>query len=440
MKINFQKIVAVTVACAMAVIACCVTVYAESSLHKDFTTKTGLVIYNVFKGRMTPEEAALELEYLNLVYESQLSDSDMEQIKSILPQITNGLAQADVGILQALIDMLNLLGIDVSGYWDDYANDNGILGDSTIDTKGYGAVLVTRSTGCNFTTWYYGDYGVILDNGRYYIKYYRKITLQDDGTVTDTYEPDPYGTITVSSYERLIGDWRYEDGTQSEEAEEPETLPPELNNQDENTIREFLEDLFENLPFIYPDLSSIEGLLSAILAKLDTLDSDNDNTLLSQILVAIQSLEASGGDNTDLLNCLEEIRNSLVFEDGDNVSTLALQLQTLVDGQLTIDDFVIDEQAYINNDEVLKLRLQDKFSFATDLKRLVDTAITSYSNTNENPIISFSIYEHDYSIDFSAFDDNIDVIRFMLVAFIYLTYAWRTYRKIPSYINGGDNE
>ena len=244
----------------------------------------------------------------------------------------------------------------------------------------------------------------------------------------------------MSFYERLIGDWRYEDGTQSEEAEEPETLPPELNNQDENTIREFLEDLFENLPFIYPDLSSIEGLLSAILAKLDTLDSDNDNTLLSQILVAIQSLEASGGDNTDLLNCLEEIRNSLVFEDGDNVSTLALQLQTLVDGQLTIDDFVIDEQAYINNDEVLKLRLQDKFSFATDLKRLVDTAITSYSNTNENPIISFSIYEHDYSIDFSAFDDNIDVIRFMLVAFIYLTYAWRTYRKIPSYINGGDNE
>lgn len=448
MKINFQKFVAVIVACSVALVTCCLTVYAESSLHKDFITKTGGIVYNVWTGRMTPEEASVELEYLNLVYESQLPDSDIEQIKSILPYITNGLAQSDVGMLIAIRDTLDLLGLDISGYWDDYSNENGIQGISNVDMKGYGAICILQNA--VDTRIYYGDYGVItyFDNyGGYnsYMMYgngFYEFYNTSNGILykTESFTDSSFCGFDLDDTVKIYGDWRTNDGEAYDGVDEITTSPPVFEEQDEETIREFITEFMEQLPYMYPDLSTIEGLLQSIYNMLGTLDSDDDNILLSQILVAIQSLEASGGDNTEILNCLEEIKNSLVFENGDNITSLAVQLQTLVDSQLTADDFVIDEQAYINNYEVLKLRLQEKFSFMIDLKNLIDTAVTSYSNTNENPVITFSVYENEYSIDFSFFNEHIDVIRFMLVAFTYLTYAWHTYRKIPSYINGGDNE
>lgn len=219
-------------------------------------------------------------------------------------------------------------------------------------------------------------------------------------------------------------------------------LPPSIDDCTDEQLLEILNDLINQLNLAFPDLSTIEGLLTAILARLGTLDSDNDNELLSQLIVAINTLDGSGSvvDNSEIVDCLNEIKNSLTFDNGENVTSLSVQLQTLVDNQLTAEDFVIDEQAYMNYDEVLKLRLQAKFSFADDLKNLVDTAITAYSDSESIPEIKFSAFNEDFSIDFSFFEGHIDLIRFIMAAFIYLSYAWHTYRKIPSYINGGDNE
>lgn len=49
-------------------------------------------------------------------------------------------------------------------------------------------------------------------------------------------------------------------------------------------------------------------------------------------------------------------------------------------------------------------------------------------------------YNGSYDIKFDIFEPYLPTIRGFIAAYIYLSYAWNTYRKIPSYIRGGDAE
>lgn len=83
----------------------------------------------------------------------------------------------------------------------------------------------------------------------------------------------------------------------------------------EDLINAFDEVIEQN----NPDLSSIEGLLRAIYARMGTLDSDNDNDLLASINANILALLEADKDNDDkedntneeLVKTLLEIRDSL---------------------------------------------------------------------------------------------------------------------------------
>ena len=81
-----------------------------------------------------------------------------------------------------------------------------------------------------------------------------------------------------------------------------------------------------------------------------------------------------------------------------------------------------------------------KFNFISEIKNFVQYAIDSYSSSSESPSISISLFGLTHSMDFSVFDENIQLIRWCIAAFVYLTFAFNTFRKIPSYINGGDNQ
>ena len=43
-----------------------------------------------------------------------------------------------------------------------------------------------------------------------------------------------------------------------------------------------------------------------------------------------------------------------------------------------------------------------------------------------------------YDIKFDIFKPYLPTVRSLIATFTYLSYAWNTYRKIPSYIRGGD--
>lgn len=243
----------------------------------------------------------------------------------------------------------------------------------------------------------------------------------------------------------LCGDVRYVDGTQFPTGEEFEiSTKKDFDEMPAPDLDDLLNDFAEELERQMPDLSTIEGLLKAIYARMGKLDSDNDNQLLSQILSAIKAIKSADTDvdtdNSKLLEILEDIKNSLVYNDGENIETVSEQLKKIIDNQIIRDDFEIDEDLYNNHGEVLKERLLGKFSFIYNMKKFVTYCFDQYCNTSEN--IEFNI-EYDgnfHSINLNAFNEYLPTIQWILAAFIYLTYAYHTYRKIPSYINGGDNE
>lgn len=240
---------------------------------------------------------------------------------------------------------------------------------------------------------------------------------------------------------KFYGDVRYEDGTSAPTDYEFEygTIK-KFDEMPDKDLEDLLDDFAEEAERQNPDLSSIEGLLKAIYARMGKLDSDNDNQLLSEVLAAIKALKSTDTDNTELLELLEDIKNSLVFENGENKETFSEQLKKIIDNQITRDDFVIDEDLYNNHGEILKNRLLGKFSFIYNIKKIVTYCFDVYSNTSENPKFNIEYDGKSYSVDFNVFNDYLTTIQLILAASVYLTYAYHTYRKIPSYINGGDNE
>ena len=310
-----------------------------------------------------------------------------------------------------------------------------------------------------YNVYYSMQPGIISDYGGdqwYQLYVYRVDGYGANGELAYTHNYDP-AEINSSSIRKgrhyLYGDWRYKDDTQAP----TDDVYTDVSDYDFDDVpvpdlEELIKNILEELERQQPDLSSIEGLLKAIYNRLGTLDSDNDNALLSQILAAINALEINSGDNnngnsdsgsngySDLISVLEDIKNSLVFNNGEDIDTLSEQLRILIDSQLTVGDFVIDDDLYNTNLEILKLHLQQKFSFVSALKNLVDYAFNAYQNSSDKPRINFSLNSKEYHVDIDVLSEDLLFIRFVIAAFIYISYAYHTYRKIPSYINGGDNE
>lgn len=344
--------------------------------------------------------------------------------------------------------------------WNDWYLDNKMGGgggggnrdDSVLN--GYGAVLRIYDPQTNkLYDEYFGNAGLLRnktdDSVGYYLKYSLHNYYDTNGLLSSSkvensnLSGDYY--FSVGNFQ-FLGNWRYDNGDEASDiiTELPEKEIPSYddNSVPEDDLIDFLEDLLNDLMLQFPDLSTIEGLLRAILAKLGTLDSDNDNELLMQILTAIQALKNSGetADNSELLKTLEELKNSLSVKDGEKVTSLAELLNQLVQNQVRRSDITIDPSLYNQRYSLIETKLLGKFSFISEIKNFVQYAIDSYSSSSENPSISISLFGLTHSMDFSAFDDNIDLIRFCVAAFVYLTFAFNTFRRIPGYINGGDNE
>lgn len=341
----------------------------------------------------------------------------------------------------------------VSEFFDSYT----VLSDKpTTDLQGGNAVLeVVLGTGSDSQRrkYYLNDYGLKLVNSDGAISYKMRsntlvrMSLSQNGKTSEYTYDSSNAEISYSlsnanvSAIRIYGDWRSDDDTPAETDDTYETVSDyDFSEVPEKELEDLLKKILEEFEFEQPDLSSIEGLLNAIYARLGKLDSDNDNALLSQILSAIKAIKLDNSDNSDLLKILEDLKNSLVYDDGENVETISEQLKKIIDNQLTVDDFTIDEELYNNRMEVLQLRLMGKFSFVHDLSDFVTYIFNSYSNSSENPEINFIYDDKSYSVNFDYYKDILPLVQGIIAAFVYITYAYHTYRKIPSYINGGDNE
>ena len=368
---------------------------------------------------------------------------------------------SDASHIKDVLLHLQSLGVDVPDAWLKYYYEYNDIEKDDSELVGYGAILKHYGdyNGKKYVSAiYYGQRGELynyksgkdggLQTVQFYLAYEKSVFYDKDGNVIRT--DDKASSISSTYYYdspnwALLGDWIPRDGTGTTDgivSDLPDKPAPSFDNMPDDDLIDFLDKLLEDLRQSYPDLSNLEGLLNAILAKLGTLDSDNDNELLMQILVAIQTLKNNGetADNSELLNTLEELKNALVFKDGEKTSSLADMLNTLVQNQVRRSDITIDSSLYNQRYALIEAKLLGKFSFISEIKNFVQYAIDSYSKTENSPTIRIDLFNYQHTIDFSVFDGSINLVRWIVAAFVYLSYAFATFRKIPGYINGGDNQ
>ena len=398
---------------------------------------------------ITYEEFKTQADEITERYQSLPSNLDDN---GFLIPIAENISNKVTKITEAVSDSVSKYGDTVKDWLTDVFADNTVYEEvSTTDKLGYKTLLIAKqkksSGGLTGHERYYYTNGYIVLHPEE-----NKLLLVYDGFEYCTKQYS-YGALTVDvsgigsnndyySYDNweltVFGDVRYEDGSEAPTDDTTSTIKKlDLDNMSDKDIDELIDDVLDELKMNNPDLSNIEGLLEAIYHRLGSLDSDDDNELLSQVLVAIQSLEMNG-DNSELIDILNDIKDSLT--DGkDNTEDENEDLTDELEKHLTVGDFVIDEDMYRNHSEILKLRLQEKFIFAEQLKELVTYAVSSYASSDETPNIEI---KHDgwfYSMNFDIYEEYMPTIRFMIAGFTYIAFALRTYRKIPSYINGGDN-
>lgn len=248
----------------------------------------------------------------------------------------------------AAYDYLSALA---SGLLDGYAVQNQT---PTVDMNGSGALAVV--TGVSSTRkiilHFYGDYGVIrnLSNVPYdrrhrlysndnAVCYHIEYAYDLNGKLLwgpinsyDNYGFKEYDGADQGGYSgfeyiesvKYYGDWRNEqDGTPIETDDTYETISDyDFTQATDKELEDLINDLLNEFELQMPDLSSIEGLLNAIYARLGTLDSDNDNGLLSDINSSIQSLNSSisefSSNIENSINGLKETVSSLFSDEDDD--------------------------------------------------------------------------------------------------------------------------
>ncbi len=345
----------------------------------------------------------------------------------------------------AVYDYLSSLG---AGLLDGYTVQNQV---PTTDLKGYGALHEAWRSDGTISYRYYCDYIVLNDvtnmfHGKLYCVYYDsdgKILREENRDMGDS-----FASITRSPFDKNYGDVRnYRDGTQAPTDDTFETIIDyDFTQATEKELEDLMKDLLNEFELQMPDLSSIEGLLNAIYARLGTLDSDNDNSLLSDINSSIQSLNSSISEVSNnietSINDLKETVSSIFSDEDDDTDndTVKHEIAGTLYNVIPLEknwlrkfsDTVFDNKAnlkveyegkvyYLEDDGTLKLG--DKYykvdmNYSSTLDEILDTLLDIRDSvsllTEEEKKMSFDDFfdlkltdlKSDFDENF-AFKDNI---------------------------------
>lgn len=305
--------------------------------------------------------------------------------------------------LTTIVSAMDSFGIDVSDYWNMYyTGKTGSSGVPDVDMKGAGCFVLTYSKSDlnRIHQYFYCDYLVVrpgaLTSDGYSVGndsanfnfnglFLWQIPKSYDSTqydVNDTYDPAIDFSNSLYNQKVIIyGDVRYSDGTTASDISTDivYTIPP-LEEQDDDTLSDFLDELIKQLKYEYPDLSSIEGLLAAIHSELKLLDHDDDNSLLSTINNSILSLKTSienlkieGTENNfDFSNLFGDLNFKDLIK--DNKFVVDIDLSDILSGNKVFSDnafnfyFKVEDDYASTKFTELKDKFDSKFSFIDTLK------------------------------------------------------------------------
>lgn len=300
----------------------------------------------------------------------------------------------------------------VSNFFDDYT----VLNDKpTTDLNGSGALFEWYNPSGYLMKRAYCEYIIRYSSGDF--RCYgdiRDINYNPNGTIQSE-KKYPYGGTgkyvswtSMPEYQKFYGDVRYEDGTQAPTDDTFETITDyDFTQATEKELEDLIKDLLNEFELQMPDLSSIEGLLNAIYARLGTLDSDNDNELLASVNAAVLALVKSNGDNNkalldELLKFREDLKNGTV---GADSSSHGHEISGTLYNVIPLDKNWLNK--IFHDKENLKVQYEGKTYYLEDCGclKLDDKFYTPNMNYDSYAISDYDFSNDDIIVDNSKYVD-----------------------------------
>lgn len=443
MKVNFQKpnkILCIILAATICVCACVVSVSAD-----DYSGLAGITQNDVNYIKQTLENAKKlvngEITVHDAFYSQMTNATELvsENVKDINPfqsetELT-GVTNRDYAnkLTKSVRDCLSQHGGSV--------NQTEVT-ENLVDMRGYGArgELYDNSDSylivlCEYITYdgynyrFYGSGGYIWSD---------KGVFNSSSWYADRAHLGTGSSFGPTNITNIIvyGDVRNTDGTPATDITQPTTGVIQTNDPSSLTdtqLIDLLQQMINQLKLDMPDLSTIDGLLAAILAQCQSINGKicTSSEIRSMLDDAISKINNGGGGMSD--DDIEKITcalDNLKYE--NNNEQFISDLKDLIGMNGEYDE--------ISKLEVVKSHFYEKAGFITELRNICDTAITAYMNSNNTVSFDFTYNGKSFNINFDFWEQYMPMFRFMLAAVIYLCFAWRTYRKIPSYISGGGDD
>lgn len=185
-------------------------------------------------------------------------------------------------------------------------------------------------------------------------------------------------------------------------------------------------------------LPEIGDLLTDLDEDLKNTDSDTDNPNKGVEIKITHLTNKLHNDLSKVIDYLKKILDKLT----DFFNKFIDNFDNFFDrlGEFFESVFVPQDDYFNNAIMDIKAEFDEAFSFAGDLRLIVDSCINSYkSGGTRAPEIEISVdgYGSPRKLDFSIFDKSISLVRSVICAICYASFALSTYRRIPLYISGG---
>ncbi len=211
---------------------------------------------------------------------------------------------------------------------------------------------------------------------------------------------------------------------------------------------------------------TIDGNKYYITVNPSDVDENYYNDFLQQVInnyYNYYNTDSKPFDGTDILTAIKSVFTSLeTFRSycytqlkqlsdyviggfnslGRSVSSVCKKLDEIIKQLKNIGGISdLSDAEFVDYQSRLETAVKARFLPVIELKNLVDKGLAAYKNSSVSQI-NFDYNGRSYSIDFSMWftSENLQAIRFLMAAFIYITYAFNTFRRIPSYINNGGDK
>ena len=266
----------------------------------------------------------------------------------------------------------------IDDYVSDFFNSYTVLSDKpTTDLKGGVAMLKTKNAGTGEYSIYYantsGEVYYVGNAKMLYLSYYRVEKYDERGRMYySSNNPSSVGKQYYSSSDFLYGSWKLRsDGSDAPTDDEFETVSDyDFSQVPERELEELLKKLLNEMELKEPDLSTLEGLLNAIYSRLGTLDSDDDNAMLSAINAAIISLATDTNNNSELIEALKELKEAKT--EGADLDPILKQLKEI--------NKSLDYLKTINTLDLIGDTLESLLSLTDTERKFLDTYATLILN------------------------------------------------------------